>query len=319
MTPSPWRRAQIAAGSLGLFARTVARSGPPRVVLSFVGGVGDQLMCTAVLRELRRRGGRGLWMLTGAPELFAGSDDVDAVLPANFQLARLARAVGARVVEPRYATYVPEEDRDDIPPGHFIATMCRQAGLAGEVALRPYLRLAEAERAAGRLAPGQIVMQSSGLAGRYPMANKEWLPERMQAVAAALAQRHPLVQVGMPSDTPLPGAIDMRGKTSARQMAALLSQARLFIGIAGFPMHLARAVECRSVVVVGGRENPAQGGYGCNENLFSPEPCAPCWKKNDCPYDRRCMRAIEVGHVLAAVDRALARAGEPLEVGHEFL
>ncbi|MBC8164152.1 MAG: glycosyltransferase family 9 protein [Roseiflexaceae bacterium] len=306
------RRAAIAADSLGLFARTVARHGRPRLLLTFAGGLGDQLLCTAVLRELRQRGGRGLWMMSGHADLFSGSGDLDALVPVNQHLVRLARAVGAQVIEPRYASYDPAEDRDHIPVGkHIITVMCELAGLRGEIALRPYVKLGEQEQAAGRYGPDQIVLQSSGLSARYPMRNKEWLPERMQQVADALAGQYTLIQIGAASDPPITGAHDLRG-SSLRRSAAALSQAQLLIGLVGFPMHLARAVNCRSVIVYGGRENPAQSGYVCNEHVYNQVPCAPCWKQNDCPYDRRCMREISVEMVLAAVQRALLRASEPL-------
>ena len=55
-------------------------------------------------------------------------------------------------------------------------------------------------------------------------------------------------------------------------------------------MHLARAVDCRSVIIYGGREHPSQSGYSANENLYWSGACAPCWLRNDCNYGRICMQ-----------------------------
>jgi hypothetical protein len=66
------------------------------------------------------------------------------------------------------------------------------------------------------------------------------------------------------------------------------------------------------VIIYGGREHAWQTGYSCNENLESRPPCAPCWLWNDCDFDRVCMRQITADHVVSAVERVLARHGEPL-------
>jgi ADP-heptose:LPS heptosyltransferase len=71
-------------------------------------------------------------------------------------------------------------------------------------------------------------------------------------------------------------------------------------------MHLARAVECPSVIVYGGREPPEISGYACNANLASRPPCAPCWNYVLCDYERVCLTAITVDEVVAAVQRLLA-------------
>ena len=58
-----------------------------------------------------------------------------------------------------------------------------------------------------------------------------------------------------PRYPPLKGALDLRGKTGLREAAAILSNSLVFIGQVGFLMHLARAVDCRSVIVYGGQRN----------------------------------------------------------------
>jgi ADP-heptose:LPS heptosyltransferase len=87
----------------------------------------------------------------------------------------------------------------------------------------------------------------------------------------------------------------------------------LFIGMEGFLAHLARAVGVRSVVVYGGYSAPDETGYACNENLYTPVACAPCWEGSRCDNERRCLTAIEPAHVLSAVERTLARPPQPLE------
>jgi ADP-heptose:LPS heptosyltransferase len=287
--------------------------------VEFGGGIGDHLLCSVVFRELRERGQTHMWMMTNYDTLFHHNADVDAVQPVDWRVSALLKRAGVRRYRPIYTLRNRETDRDQPPPRHIIAYMCELSGLRGSVALRPYLQLLEQERAIGSVVPRQIAIQSSGMGARYPMGNKEWYPERFQTVVTALRDRYNFVQLGTTSDPPLDGAIDLRGKTSLRESAAILSQSLAFVGQVGFLMHLARAVDCRSVIVYGGREWPDTTGYICNENLFSTPPCAPCWLWNRCDYDRRCMQVIHADAVVAAVERQVERYGTPLPVQREIV
>ena len=130
----------------------------------------------------------------------------------------------------------------------------------------------------------------------------------------ALKHDFDFVQVGDPADPPLDGVRDLRGKTSLRQTAAVLQASAVFVGQVGFLMHLARAVDCRSVVVYGGRERPDQTGYVANENLYTPLPCSPCWRENACDFGRECMDRITPDVVVEAVLRQAEKSGQPLPV-----
>jgi ADP-heptose:LPS heptosyltransferase len=78
-------------------------------------------------------------------------------------------------------------------------------------------------------------------------------------------------------------------------------------------MHLARAVDTRSVIIYGGREKAWQSGYPCNENIETNPDCSPCWQNNHCDYDRTCLKEISVKDVLEAVERIEKRLPEKLE------
>jgi ADP-heptose:LPS heptosyltransferase len=282
-----------------------AAGGLPDVAIYFNGGLGDDIMCSAVARELKKRGARKVWQLTSFRELLAGNPDLIAV-PNDFRLRRLCSL---------FAVPFFELDYPSPPPRHLIVMMCEMAGIRGEIDLRPYVALSEAERRAGQIASRpQIVMQTSVLAARHPMRNKIWPPQRFQAIAEALHDDFDIVQLGAPSDPLLDGVIDLRGKTSVRQAAAILAASRLFVGLVSGLMHLARAVDCRSVIVYGGREHPSQSGYSANENLYWSGRCAPCWQRNDCDYDRVCMSDILPEHAIAAARRQLDRRGSALAI-----
>jgi len=303
--PLHWvpRSSRLVAGFAWSAKIALAAGGLPRIGIFCDGGLGDDIMLSAVAHEMKKRRAGKIWHFTAFPELAVGNPDLIAV-PADFRLRRLCGLLGVPCIELGYPGN---------PPEHVIAMMCKLTGIRGEVELRPYLMLSREESCAGRVTSRpQIALQTSSLAARFPMRNKQWHHDRLQLVANALQDDFDLVQLGAVSDPQLDGALDLRGKTSVRQVAAVLSQSRLFIGPVSGLMHLARAVDCRSVIVYGGREHPFQSGYSANENLFWVGPCAPCWQRNECDFDRVCMSDILPEAVIAAARRQLDRYGTPL-------
>jgi ADP-heptose:LPS heptosyltransferase len=191
--------------------------------------------------------------------------------------------------------------------------MLKCAGITGEVALRPYYYALRNEARKIHSSSCIVCIQGANTTSSTPMLNKQWFPERFERVAESLSKNYKLYQVGMPGETDIPSARDMRGRLSIQGTAELLAQSRFFIGQVGFLMHLARAVGTRSVIVYGGREKAWQSGYPCNENLESSLPCSPCWQNNNCDFSRRCQDEIGIGEVLDAVHRLEVRIGEELE------
>src|SRR5438067_13839590 len=81
------------------------------------GGLGDDIMCGIVARELRKRGCRRVWQFTRYGDLFAGNPDLGAV-PPDPRVRRLCDLIGIRSVELAY----PPPRRP-----HIIALMCGSA------------------------------------------------------------------------------------------------------------------------------------------------------------------------------------------------
>lgn len=294
--------------------RQLAKHGIPRLLLTFGVAIGDDLLCTIVLRELRKRDSRGVWMMTSHPDLFTNNADVDAVVERNGLYPVLTRKMRGESRILHYVQTVPELDEDEQPDSHIAAIMCKKAGISGEIAIRPYVYLTESEKRRGRIVENQIAIHSSGRAARLHYSTKEWFPDRFQDVVNRLKDSYNIVQLGSSADPPLTGVTDLRGKTSIRQSAAILSQSLVFIGLVGGLMHLSRAVDCRSVIVYGGRELPSQSGYIANENLTGVTPCSPCWKYNSCDYDMECMRQISSESVVAATHQQISRVGTAMPV-----
>ncbi len=307
---------EIASRLVSPFAGVVnrVRHGFPSRFFQGAGRIGDDLMCSTVFRELRKRSKRSIAMATRNPGLFEKNPDVDKIIrQTDTRLNRWGRA-GLPLVTLAHSGYDAARDADIPPDEHILIRMCRLAGVTGPVELRPYIFLTPAELAAGKLGENQVALQSTGMAAPFAMLNREWYPQRFQELCAQLRSDVRVVQVGSATDMKLEGAIDLRGKTDLRQTAAVLANSLVFIGLVGFVMHLARAVDCRSVIIYGGREKPALTGYVANKNLYSQVRCAPCWLRNACEFNRKCMEMITVDHVIAAAADQISRYGTLLEV-----
>src|SRR5690242_349748 len=122
----------------------------PDIAISIRGGLGDDIICGVLARELRKRGARRVWQFTRFPDLFAGNPDVVAV-PEDPRVHRVCDLIGIPHTQVTYS---------HPPPTHIIGTMCAMAGIRGEVELYPRIFLSEKEKQAGKLVPGrQIAIQ----------------------------------------------------------------------------------------------------------------------------------------------------------------
>lgn len=148
---------------------------------------------------------------------------------------------------------------------------------------------------------------------------KCWPPDRFGLLAIELKQRHglPSVLVGGASDVNLGGmaavvsqgaAHHLCGRTSLRELAALIERAAIVVTADSTPMHLAAALD-RPLVALFGPTNPARTGpYGRSADVLRIDlKCSPCYLKklSQCRFDHACMQQLEVEHVADAVGMRL--------------
>ena len=103
-------------------------------------------------------------------------------------------------------------------------------------------------------------------------------------------------------------AFNACGRTTLRQLAALISGARIVITGDSTPMHLAAALG-RPLVALFGPTNPRRTGpYGRMADVVRLElDCSPCYLKrlSECPHEHACMEQLDVESVVAAAVRRL--------------
>ena len=103
-------------------------------------------------------------------------------------------------------------------------------------------------------------------------------------------------------------AIDLCGRTTLRELAAVLTQCAAAFGPDCGPMHIAAAVGCPIVSLWGSTAPERSAPWGFGEFALRGQiPCHPCYLR-ECPIGRECMRRIEPAEVAAAVRRAVGSA-----------
>jgi lipopolysaccharide heptosyltransferase I len=151
---------------------------------------------------------------------------------------------------------------------------------------------------------------------------KCWPAERFGEVARDLQEIHglPSVLVGGKDDLPAGGragsassgaARNLCGRTSLRQLAAVVEGARLVVTADSTPMHIAAAFD-RPLVALFGPTNPLRTGpYGRLDDVLRLDlPCSPCYfrRLSQCPHDHACMRDLPPRKVVDRVAEELKAA-----------
>jgi heptosyltransferase-2 len=146
---------------------------------------------------------------------------------------------------------------------------------------------------------------------------KRWPPDRVAAVAAALAARGAVpVLLGAAADretaraieSALPAGtrvVDLVGRTSLRQLVGVIARSAAFVSNDSGAMHVAAALGVPLTAIFGPTDErvtaPAlRQGQGRADIIVRDVFCRPCLLR-ECPIDHRCMKRIDVAAVLQSV------------------
>ena len=310
-TPEKSSGLRAKAKHIAWAARLVLKNGIPNYAFHFGGGLGDHLLCTILFHELAERGVKNCWMLSHYPELFKNNPYNLKVVQDDWKTLKLLEKIKRPSTLLYYGKWIGNIDRIIPPKNHMIVEILQKVHIKGKVSLRPYW-YQKIDHSVKELHREYICVQSTNNFSSTEVKNKRWSETKMQKVVNELSKRFLIVQIGTPEETKLDNALDYRA-SSISQSASLLANCKFFLGQEGFPMHLARAVETRSVIIYGGRLKSWQSGYPCNENIETSPPCSPCWQSNECDFDRICLSKISVKRVLTSCENILERNKTDLE------
>ncbi|MCE5333252.1 MAG: glycosyltransferase family 9 protein, partial [Desulfobacteraceae bacterium] len=97
-------------------------------------------------------------------------------------------------------------------------------------------------------------------------------------------------------------AVNLAGKTSLRELAALIGGARFVVCVDTGPMHVAAALRVPAFAIFGPTSPARTGPYGTIHTVIRTDlPCSPCFTRKPCP-DWRCMTEITPEHVLEIIE-----------------
>jgi len=181
---------------------------------------------------------------------------------------------------------------------------------------------ADAKQHVAEILAGQG-LQSKGFIHIHPTSRwlfKCWAEDKMTALMQALqAQGYKLVVSSAPDERELAmlerilhplsqPVVNLGGKLSLKQLAALTAQARLFIGVDSAPMHIAAAMQTPVLALFGPSGDKEWGPWMVPHRLItSDHPCRPCGQ-DGCGGGKisECLTTLPVERVLAAAQELLA-------------
>lgn len=145
------------------------------------------------------------------------------------------------------------------------------------------------------------------------ISERRWGGERYAEVARELSSKgYLIVVIGMASDTDdaarivqcVPNTIDLTGKSSLKEAAALLSAAKLFIGADSGLLHIAVALGVPTVSLFGSGRARKWAPQGKQHRVINKQlPCSPCTTFGNtppCRHNVACMKQISPDEVVAA-------------------
>jgi ADP-heptose:LPS heptosyltransferase len=150
------------------------------------------------------------------------------------------------------------------------------------------------------------------------LPSRRWMPERFAAVADAMARGgRRIVLTGSAAEAPITRrvrecmaapALDLAGRTSLFELAALVERAELVVCNDTGISHIAAALGTRSIVVSCGADTERWSPLDPQRHrvVWRQLPCRPCGHR-DCPYEHECARELAARDVIAAAHTMLER------------
>ena len=228
---------------------------------------------------------------------------------------RMGYATDGRHLLLTHPVAIGEEERRLHHTDYYLKMLEAQQIRCSEKAQVLALRDEEKVWASEQLPDGPVATINPGAA--YGSA-KRWFPERFAAVGDYLAETCGITVVltGGPAEMEIGRDIadamkkpplNMIGQTSVRQMMALLASSSLLVTNDSGPMHVGAALGVPLVAIFGPTDHKTTAPFGTRWELVRrPADCAPCLLRQ-CPTDHRCMTAVTVDDVVAAIRSVLGR------------
>jgi heptosyltransferase-2 len=205
----------------------------------------------------------------------------------------------------------------------YFLELLRRAGLEAPYSV-PWIELSLEERLAAREKLSTLKRPVIGInPGAQFGPAKQWMPERFAALIDRIIGElgGSVVVFGGPAETDLAEdiigrtsvsldegvVVSMAGKTSLRELMALISECDAQVATDSGPMHIGYATRTPLVAIFGSTEPDLTGpvGYGF-EVIRHRTPCSPCFERR-CSKEEAmlCMESVTVNEVFDALTKVL--------------
>ncbi len=207
----------------------------------------------------------------------------------------------------------------------YYLNLLKHIGLNAEYS-RPYIYLADTERFYARDLLKDMKRPILGInPGATYGSAKRWLPERFAEVANWFIKDTggSIVIFSGKNEIDIAQEIDKRildnklflaGKTSLRDLIALISECDVFVTNDSGPLHISYAVRTPLVAIFGSTDpqltGPPTDEHGMNHVVLSPDlPCSPCFERTCRNNDMQCMYEITSDDVYYGIKKVLPDKG----------
>ncbi|PKP53806.1 MAG: hypothetical protein CVT92_02420 [Bacteroidetes bacterium HGW-Bacteroidetes-1] len=268
------------------------------------GGLGKQIMATAVLKALRSQKPKAvIHAMTSYPEAFTNLEFIDRTYMLN---------VVPHFYEDHkdYAVLEAEPYTDiDYRKGnlHLIESWCKMLGIQAPSSLSGIIELSDEEKAVAKQIKLQwkvdrplVAFQPFGGTSYYspqeaqnpvrPQHYRELKKEAAQAIVNHLTELgFAVVHIGLPTEPDLQNCYKLSDKEpmNPRYIFALLAECEFGIFIDSFAQHAWAALGKRDAIVLWGGTDPKTLGYTTNKNLSQQDLCTSihCNRPNTFMFD----------------------------------
>ena len=314
---SSHRQTHLSLDSNNFYQEISKRGGDAKVcVIRSLGGIGDVLMITPTLRELKRRFPK--LHLTFAIDRHSTNGDVYFKLVQNAPF--LDDIIDARYVNRSLYNAIIDisavcikYEKKGFPNINRIDLFAKHVGLNHLTNYLPYYKTVESEKVAAKKLINKnkkeyiVALHTASFAEKrtWPSEKYKWLiraaaEDNLDIKFLVFDFNHKLKNWNL-----FENAIDC-SNTSLREMAALIEQADLFIGPDSGPMHLAGALGTRSIVLFGSVPPQARiNHYPSHESIVNDKlSCLGCWYAH-CNINYKCMKDLDAQIVYKRMNEIL--------------
>lgn len=219
----------------------------------------------------------------------------------------------------RLFTYPVPYSLDDYEVYNFLALLCPLRITAPAAPQPPFLQIPK--NATVTVTSLLVEAGLKDFVALFPGASvpeKRWPTERFVSLASRLIPQRKVVVVGGKEDVSIGeeiasvGGVNLAGKTSLAETAAVISQADVLVSGDSGVLHLAFGLDVPTVALFGPSSVAKWAPRGvCDKVLTASLACSPCSRYGtipQCPNGVRCMHDISVDQVVLAVDSVIAES-----------